>query len=323
MARTTPPSFDFFPDDFIAGTYHLPAEAVGIYVRLLCYQWNNGSIPSDQNELARIAGVDADAMRTHMRTVMLKFVQAECGGLQNERLEREREHKLSVIEKSKNAADTRWAKEKARKDAEEAKKSGCGRNADAYADGHADAMRTDMPPTSNFQLPTSDSLNTPLIPQGGEAGSEDAPPQKPRRKPKATTTGEWSIPQGWDSERLREVLGAFERMREETGKRIKNRANASRQFKNFDDASHLIYALEFAIANEYQGIKPDYRPAATKLEPKKEKELPMITELPPEIVAIYTRQAEERRRRNEEFERKRHDESVRRGVDLRDPKEAV
>ena len=80
MARTKPPSFDFFPDDFVAGTYHLPAEAVGIYVRLLCYQWNNGSIPSDENELARIAGVDANAMRTHMRTVMLKFVQSECGG---------------------------------------------------------------------------------------------------------------------------------------------------------------------------------------------------------------------------------------------------
>lgn len=63
--------------------------------------------------------------------------------------------------------------------------------------------------------------------------------------------------------------------------------------------------------------------ASSKPEPKKEKELPMITELPPEIVAIYTRQAEERRKRNEEFERKRHDESVRRSVDLRDPKEAV
>ena len=311
MARTKPPSFDFFPDDFIAGTYHLPAEAVGIYVRLLCYQWNNGSIPSDESELARIAGVDADAMRTHMRTVMLKFVQAECGGLQNERLEREREHKLSVIEKSKNAADTRWAKEKARKDAEEAKKSGCGRNADAYANGHADAMRTDMPPTSNFLLPTSSSLNTPLIPQGGEAANEVTPPQKPKRKPKATTTGEWSIPQGWDSERLREVLGAFERMREETGKRIKNRVNASRQFKNFDNADHLIYALEFAIANEYQGIKPDYRPQqALKPEPKKEKELPMLTELPPHIVEIYKRQAEERRKRNEEFERTGHYRTV-------------
>ena len=151
MARTKPPSFDFFPDDFIAGTYHLPAEAVGIYVRLLCYQWNNGSIPSDENELARVAGVDADAMRTHMRTVMLKFMPDECGGLKNARLERERDHKLSVIEKSKSAADSRWTKEKARKAAEAANKLGCGGNADA----HADAMQTHMPPTSNVLLPTS------------------------------------------------------------------------------------------------------------------------------------------------------------------------
>jgi uncharacterized protein YdaU (DUF1376 family) len=160
MARTKPPSFDFFPDDFIAGTYHLPAEAVGIYVRLLCYQWNNGSIPSDENELARVAGVDADAMRTHMRTVMLKFMPDGCGGLKNARLEREREHKLSVIEKSKSAADSRWTKEKARKAAEAANRPGCGGNADAYADGHADALQTHMPPTSNVLLPTSVDIHT-------------------------------------------------------------------------------------------------------------------------------------------------------------------
>ena len=156
MARTKPPSFDFFPDDFIAGTYHLPAEAVGVYVRLLCYQWNNGSIPSDENELARVAGVDADAMRTHMRTVMLKFMPDGYGGLKNARLEREREHKLSVIEKSKSAADSRWTKEKARKAAEAARLTECGGNADAYAG----AMRTDMPPTSNVQRPTSIDIHT-------------------------------------------------------------------------------------------------------------------------------------------------------------------
>lgn len=155
MARTKPPSFDFFPDDFIAGTYHLPAEAVGIYVRLLCYQWNNGVIPTEETELARIAGVDADAMRTHMRTVMLKFMPDGCGAMKNARLEREREHKLSVIEKSKQAADTRWAKEKARKEAEAlAKLATLG-----DANEHADAMRTHMLPTSNVQLPTSKDIN--------------------------------------------------------------------------------------------------------------------------------------------------------------------
>jgi uncharacterized protein YdaU (DUF1376 family) len=170
MARTKPPSFDFFPDDFIAGTYHLPAEAVGIYVRLLCYQWNNGSIPSDENDLARVAGVDADAMRTHMRTVMLKFMPNGCGGLKNVRLEMERQHKLSVIEKSKSAADSRWTKEKARKAAEAAIKLGCDGNADAHADAHADAMRTDIPPTSDFHLPTSVDTHTHTLPQDDPNG---------------------------------------------------------------------------------------------------------------------------------------------------------
>jgi uncharacterized protein YdaU (DUF1376 family) len=267
MARTKPPSFDFFPDDFIAGTYHLTPEAVGIYVRLLCYQWNNGSIPSDENELARVAGVDADAMRTHMRTVMLKFMQDECGGLKNARLEREREHKLSVIEKSKAAADSRWAKEKARKDAESAKKSGCVGNADAYADGYADAMRTDMPPTSNFQLPTSNSLNPPLSPIGGKTTEEEKP--KAKRKP-SETVGEFQPPKRLDTPEVRQALADFESMRLRTGKRIKDRSNVCRGWDSrFVDAKHLLACIDVAISNEYQGISPDYIDPSKVLEAKK------------------------------------------------------
>lgn len=290
MARTKPPSFDFFPDDFIAGTYHLPAEAVGIYVRLLCYQWNNGSIPSDETELARISGVDADAMRTHMRTVMLKFMPDGCNGFQNARLEREREHKLSIIEKSKAAADSRWAKEKARKEADEAKKPGCGRNADAHADAHADAMRTHMPPTSNVQLPTSGVLNTPLIPQGGEAGKPSAktneqPPagtKLPRtpRKPKETV-GEFLVPPRLDSPEIREALEAFERMRVDIGHRIKDRSRLCLGWdKAYRDKTHLLDCIQYAIANEYQGIKPRYiepeRNPATGRPIKRESDLPKL-----------------------------------------------
>ena len=49
---------------------------------------------------------------------------------------------------------------------------------------------------------------------------------------------------------------------------------------------------------------------SSKPEPKKEKELPMLTELPPHIIEIYKRQAEERRKRNEEFERTGHYRTV-------------
>lgn len=267
MARTKPPSFDFFPDDFIAGTYHLTPEAVGIYVRLLCFQWNNGSIPSDENELARIAGVDADAMRTHMRTVMLKFMQDGCGGLKNARLELEREHKLSVIEKSKAAADSRWAKEKARKDAELAKKPPCVGNADAHADAYADAMRTDMPPTSYFQLPTSNSLNTPLPPKGEEDPSKGKP--KTKRKP-SETVGEFQPPKRFDTPEVRQALADFESMRLRTGKRIKDRSNVCRGWDTrFVDVKHLLACIDVAISNEYQGISPDYVDPSKVLEAKK------------------------------------------------------
>jgi uncharacterized protein YdaU (DUF1376 family) len=112
MARKKPPSFDFFPDDFLGGTYHLEAESVGIYVRLLCYQWSNGSIPEDENQLARIAGVDALALRRHMPALMQKFDRTESGGLVNERLEDERQKKIAIIGKAKASAEKRWSKEK-------------------------------------------------------------------------------------------------------------------------------------------------------------------------------------------------------------------
>ena len=257
MARTKPPSFDFFPDDFIAGTYHLPAEAVGIYVRLLCYQWNNGSIPTDEAELARVAGVDADAMRTHMRTVMLKFIPDECGGLQNARLEREREHKLSVIEKSKAAADSRWAKEKARKEADSTKKPPCGRIADAYAD----ALPTHMPPTSNVQLPASIGLIPPLSPKGETADPPKADPPKPAktpRKPKETV-GEFQVPPRLDSPEVREALEAFERMRRNIGHPIRDRGNVCRGWDQaYRDREHLLACINLTTANEWQGIKPSH-----------------------------------------------------------------
>jgi len=255
MARTKPPSFDFFPDDFIAGTYHLPAEAVGIYVRLLCYQWNNGGIPTEEIELARIAGVDTDAMRTHMRTIMLKFMPDGCGAMKNARLEREREHKLSVIEKSKQAADTRWAKEKARKEAEALAKLASLGN----ADGHADAMRTHMPPTSNVQLPTS-SDKIPPNPLQGESGgsSKEEKPDKPKRKPK-TTIGEFQIPSRLDCPEVREALQAFERMRLNTGRMIRDRSNVCRGWDHaYRDKDHLLVCINLAVSNEWQGIKPDY-----------------------------------------------------------------
>jgi uncharacterized protein YdaU (DUF1376 family) len=56
--RKSPPSINFWPDDFIGGTQGMSAEAVGAYIRLLCYQWANGEIPVCPESRRRISGVD-------------------------------------------------------------------------------------------------------------------------------------------------------------------------------------------------------------------------------------------------------------------------
>ena len=56
MAKA-PPSFDFYPNDFLGGTSHLTADEVGAYLRLLCHQWANGCVPNDADRLMAICGV--------------------------------------------------------------------------------------------------------------------------------------------------------------------------------------------------------------------------------------------------------------------------
>lgn len=83
-----PPAFQFYADDFIGGTVCFSAQEVGAYMRLLCYQWGNGSIPNDAKTLKRIAGVSVS------KSVQLKFPN----GI-NPRLEAERQKQQLYREK--------------------------------------------------------------------------------------------------------------------------------------------------------------------------------------------------------------------------------
>jgi hypothetical protein len=71
---------------------------------------------------------------------------------------------------------------------------------------------------------------------------------------------EWVIPEHLDTPEIRRLLDEFAAMRQSIKKPIKSQKNTSRGLKNFDDPEHLKYAIEFCIANEYQGLKPEYRP---------------------------------------------------------------
>jgi uncharacterized protein YdaU (DUF1376 family) len=97
----SPPAFQFYADDFIGGTCDLSASDVGAYIRLLCYQWSRGAIPSDAEKLERVAGVKVSA------DVLAKFPDGK-----NARMESEREKQSAFREeqsrKGRAGADARW-----------------------------------------------------------------------------------------------------------------------------------------------------------------------------------------------------------------------
>jgi len=91
-------------------------------------------------------------------------------------------------------------------------------------------------------------------------GANEPPPVvgSPKRKTKAEPSGEWQVPTHLDTPLIRELLNRFARMRAQTKKPIKDLGNASVVLHQFETAGHLGRALEVCIANEYQGLKPEY-----------------------------------------------------------------
>lgn len=79
-----PPAFQFYTDDFLAGTFHMSQKDVGAYIRLLCVQWNNGGIPCEPEKISRLAGGKVS------EEVIAKFQKCDDGLLRNQRLEKER-----------------------------------------------------------------------------------------------------------------------------------------------------------------------------------------------------------------------------------------
>ena len=86
------PAFPLYADDFFAGSMEMSQAEVGAYIRLLCHQWNRGSIPVEPEKQQRLAGgpVSVD--------VLSKFPAGPDGLLRNERLERERVNKQEYHE---------------------------------------------------------------------------------------------------------------------------------------------------------------------------------------------------------------------------------
>jgi hypothetical protein len=71
----------------------------------------------------------------------------------------------------------------------------------------------------------------------------------------------WIVPDRLDSPKVRELLARFAVMRRRIKKPIRDFSNTSMLLDKFDDEDHLVFALETCIANDYQGLKPDYKPS--------------------------------------------------------------
>lgn len=100
-----PPAFQFYADDFLAGTFAMTDEEVGQYIRMLCYQWSHG-------------GATQEDLLAHIRSkrisprVLAKFKVCDDGLLRNERMERVRKEQKAFRLKKKQAgmmgAKKRW-----------------------------------------------------------------------------------------------------------------------------------------------------------------------------------------------------------------------
>ena len=90
VKRKHPHSFDFYVDDFVAGTMGMHPCARGIYVSLLCHQWSHGSVnPTNIRQLVQITGAMPDELDEHLDEVLIKFEERENGRFVNARLESE------------------------------------------------------------------------------------------------------------------------------------------------------------------------------------------------------------------------------------------
>lgn len=101
--------------------------------------------------------------------------------------------------------------------------------------------------------------------QRGQDTDKDKDKDKDKNKEKDKEEHEedvfaWIIPEQLDTPEIRELLTRFAEMRKRIKKPIKDFANTSLILKRFDSVEHLAYALETCVANDYQGLKPDYRP---------------------------------------------------------------
>lgn len=109
------PAFQFYPADFLSdeNVLLMSNEEVGCYIKLLCFCWIHGSIPTDFLKISKIIFEKNKKTEKIFKKISHCFVMSECGARYiNLRLEKERKkqlnHKLNKQNSGKIGAEKRW-----------------------------------------------------------------------------------------------------------------------------------------------------------------------------------------------------------------------
>lgn len=104
----TPPAFQFYPADFLVGVAGMTNEQVGVYIKLLCYQWAKGGIPNDFTKLCAMTSCS----EVRVVTECLQKFELKDDVFRNQKLESVRQNHIKWITKSseggKKSALKRW-----------------------------------------------------------------------------------------------------------------------------------------------------------------------------------------------------------------------
>lgn len=111
------PACPIFVRDYMADedVVLMDLEQEGAYLRLLFYQWLEGTVPDDIESLARMCRTTPQRMRRIWKRVGVKFESAGPGRLRNATLERVRAeskaYQNKMAENGRKGAASRWGKD--------------------------------------------------------------------------------------------------------------------------------------------------------------------------------------------------------------------
>lgn len=110
------PAFQFYPQDYLssARVATMTLEEEGVYIRLLCYCWSNGSIPADPVECAKLAGKGCSVETATNVQQAFNVCSTNVQRMIHDRLESEREkqklRRKSCSDAGKKSASSRSLK---------------------------------------------------------------------------------------------------------------------------------------------------------------------------------------------------------------------